>query len=164
MFYLSVQDLIGIIQSHVQTPHCPKSNPNFRDITQNVEKEKRDTSLKIPHSISFPPLHFVLYLGKMIIFGTVQVSGKPEGFKLLVAVNIWCCTMHISSQFSINCGQFRSLQRGIWAENLWWVRWGAVCHNAWHGAGGEGRDRNGDDSESRLTTWQNNRFFVQYIQ
>ena len=32
---------------------------------------KRDTARNIPRSISFSPLHFVLYLGKSITFGTV---------------------------------------------------------------------------------------------
>ena len=37
---------------------------------------KRDTTRNIPHSISFPPQHFVLYLGKSITFGTVW-AGWP---------------------------------------------------------------------------------------
>ena len=50
--------------------HCPKSYPNFRDVTCNVEENE------ILHEIfrlvsSFPPLHFMLYLGISITFGTV---------------------------------------------------------------------------------------------
>ena len=33
---------------------------------------KQDTTRNIPRSISFSPLHFVLYLGKLITFGTVE--------------------------------------------------------------------------------------------
>ena len=55
--------------------HCPISNPNFRDITQNVEE--RYTIQNIPRSISFSPLHFVLYLGKSITFGTVYTIFRP---------------------------------------------------------------------------------------
>ena len=35
-------------------------------------REKRETTINIPRSISFSPLHFVFYLGKSITFGTVH--------------------------------------------------------------------------------------------
>ena len=56
--------------------HCPKSNPDFRDITRNVE-EKRDTKGNIRRSISFPP-HFVLYIGKSGQFSGVMLKLRYE--------------------------------------------------------------------------------------
>ena len=51
--------------------HCPKSNPRYSTKCRG----KRDTSRNSPHSISFSQLHFVLYLGNSITFGTVH---KPD--------------------------------------------------------------------------------------
>ena len=58
--------------------HCPKCNPNFRDITRNVEEN--EMLRKIFHVvISFSPLNFVLNLGKSITFGTVHVQAGNGG-------------------------------------------------------------------------------------
>ena len=61
------------IQNFILILHCPKSNPNFRDITWNVEENEilQYCTWSIPHSNSFSPLHFILYRGKLISFGTV---------------------------------------------------------------------------------------------
>ena len=52
--------------------HCPKRNPNFRDIIRNVKQNEILYSVlytNIPRSISCSPQHFVLYLVKLITFG-----------------------------------------------------------------------------------------------
>ena len=56
--------------------HCPTRNQNFRDITRNVEENEILHEI-FPFSISFIPLHFLLYLGKSITFETVWDS--PRG-------------------------------------------------------------------------------------
>ena len=52
-----------------------KSNPNFRDIPRNVEENEMLLEIfRVVHTyvgISFSLLHFELYLGKSIAFGTV---------------------------------------------------------------------------------------------
>ena len=60
-------------------PHCPKSNPNFPDITRNVEETTQCYTRNISLSISFSAIHFVFYLGKSITFRTVQSAaiGQP---------------------------------------------------------------------------------------
>ena len=68
------------------SPHCPKSNPNFRDITWNVVETmilhdlwktwyymncgKHDTTWTILRSITFSPL----YRGKWIFFWSVYIA------------------------------------------------------------------------------------------
>ena len=56
----------------IRAMHCPKSNPNFPDITRNVGVN--ETLHEIFCEVSrFPRyIHFVLYLGKSIAFGTVK--------------------------------------------------------------------------------------------
>ena len=52
--------------------HCPKSNKNFQDITRNVkENEIIHEIFRVVPTVVVPALHFVLYLGKSITFGTV---------------------------------------------------------------------------------------------
>ena len=51
--------------------HCPKSNQNFRDITRNVVENMILHEIFSVCSITFSLLHFMLYPGKSISFGTV---------------------------------------------------------------------------------------------
>ena len=53
--------------------HCYKSYPNFRDIKWNEEENEIHTAWNISRSVTFSPLHFILYGGKSISFGTVQL-------------------------------------------------------------------------------------------
>ena len=50
-------------------------------------REKRETTINIPRSISFSPLHFVFYLGKSITFGTVCIP------VVSLAYEIWAVLM-----------------------------------------------------------------------
>ena len=84
--------------------NCPKSNPNFHDLTWNVVENMIWT---IPRSITFSPLHFILYGRKWISFGTVCLP-KAGGWSWLrwtsvrqrvsriwrLQVNCWCGPAH----------------------------------------------------------------------
>ena len=56
----------------------------FRDITWNVEENMR--LWNIPRSITFPRLHFMLYCGKSISFGTVWALA-------IIVSTMWSCSM-----------------------------------------------------------------------
>ena len=65
----------GYSQLSFTSSHRPKSNPNFRGITRNVEENEilQYSTWNIPaYRISFSPPHFILYRGKSITFGTVH--------------------------------------------------------------------------------------------
>ena len=55
----------------IQPIHCPKSNPNFRDISLNVVENMILHEIFRVVSCTFSPLHFMLNRGKSIFFGTV---------------------------------------------------------------------------------------------
>ena len=51
--YILIEDILK---------HCPKRNPNFRDITRNEEENEICFARNIPQSISFSSLHFLLQI------------------------------------------------------------------------------------------------------
>ena len=60
--YRELSPLIITLLQHFPTylVHCPKSNPNFRDITLCKCSGIHDATWTIPRSITFSPLHFML--------------------------------------------------------------------------------------------------------
>ena len=63
----------------------------MRDITKNVEEnEIQYTTRNIQRSISFPRLHFVLYLGKSITFETVYAAFCVGLIYSNLATKIFC--------------------------------------------------------------------------
>ena len=65
---------------------------------------KPDTTWTIPRSITLSPLHFMLFRGKSITFGTVY---SPQGINLLLEM-IHClhCQMYIYCTFTVQILQY----------------------------------------------------------
>ena len=92
----------GLFSDLFSILHCQKSNPNFRDITRNVEE-----ILQYIHEIfrvvlrffTFSPLHFMLYRGKWISFGTVQMLESLSD--CLIIFLIFLCFFRLCGRFSL---------------------------------------------------------------
>ena len=83
--------------------HCPKSNPNMKFPRYNMKcSGKHDTTWNFPRSVTFSPLHFMLYRGKSIYFEPMR---KMPDLNLVVCL---CSDMEPTqllnlSMLMINC-------------------------------------------------------------
>ena len=76
--------------SRIWAVHCPKSNPNFRDISRNVEENKIPVLHEMFRVVSVFPaiLYFMTYLGKLYTLGTVYHSQSIRSMTSLM--HLYC--------------------------------------------------------------------------
>ena len=73
---------------------------------------KHDTTWTIPRSITFSPLHFMLYRGKSISFGTVQGGLRRRG-GIFLNIFFICFTLYYNF---MNILKFKDKKK-IWTKN-----------------------------------------------